>query len=91
MPAAGRSVPTSPRPRGDGVVRTLIRLIVTTKRAYRDVLVDLLFRHRRREGYFAPLAVDLTRRRPRRAVQAVRVALDKTVPQRAPRNGTGRW
>jgi len=71
-------------------VRALIRLIVTTKRAYRDVLVDLLFRHRRREGYFAPMAVDLAaRRRPRRAVQAVRVA--QPVPQRAPRNGPRRW
>lgn len=52
MEHAGHPAPTSLKPRGDAVVDTLIRLIVVSRSAYREPLLDALFQYRRREGVF---------------------------------------
>ncbi len=52
MDRAGPSDPMFPRRRADEVVATLARLIVASKAAYREPLLDALFQYRRAEGLF---------------------------------------
>jgi len=52
MAAVGPFARTSPRPRVDGVVFALTRLIATARETYREELVSILYQYRRREGLF---------------------------------------
>lgn len=65
MEAALPSVRTFRKRRGDAATETLIRLVVSTKQAYREPLLDVLYQYRRREGYFdsAPKVLLTSRRR----------------------------
>jgi len=55
------------KPRVDGVVFALSRLVATARESYREPLLDVLYQYRRREGLFTSRPKDLyqtLRRRP---------------------------
>jgi len=67
MENAGPSDRSFHKPRVDGVVFALSRLVATARESYREPLLDVLYQYRRREGLFTsrPKALYQTlRRRP---------------------------
>jgi len=70
MAVVGPSVRTSPRRHVDVVITALCRLIVVSRIAYREALVDVLYQYRRREGTFVDgPRVTLKKFRPRPMIQ----------------------
>src|SRR5207302_8058969 len=52
MENAGPSDRSFHKPRVDGVVFALSRLVATARESYREPLLDVLYQYRRREGLF---------------------------------------
>jgi hypothetical protein len=70
MGAASPSARTFRKRRDDAATEVLIRLVVSTKQAYRDALLDVLYQYRRREGLFTAAPIRVRRGgRPRKVQQ----------------------
>lgn len=65
MDLVGRSDRISPRHRDDAGVGVLIRVVVSIRPVYREPLLDVLYRYRRKEGLFNDRPkIPLLRQRP---------------------------